>query len=377
MELHSRMKITFLLTLAVTHVLNQRDMGVKLLAGPSQPRNRNSMASNRPQSTYEDDLLRILIDLGPEGIRQFQEYYDRRNCQGRRMTDHDVAMSMFLENAKELEAIAEDRALALASARDPHLEGKETTPGGPNPSRVHRIRKWGRRFVSLLNTWAHTPVVPTTLAAPVPGIRQMSPPTTILARSATSIHVATPAVPNMRRVPSPTTESTNVAVPTVPDTTIPARSTTPTTDAAIPAVPDIRPTCHVCLVCQDPIQGPKIQAPCGHYYDIPCIASLFQSATGDESLYPPRCCKQIIPFSHVQPHLPRTLVTHFQEKSREFSTLNRVYCAQESCSRFLGPQTETTSWAAVYYCPSPNCRTSTCGSCKGRYDGWMHMCRQD
>lgn len=139
-----------------------------------------------------------------------------------------------------MEAIAEDRALALASARDPHLEGKETAPSGPNPSRVHRIQKWGRRFVSLLNTWAHTPVVPTTLAAPVPGIRQMSPPTTILARSATSIHVATPAVPNMRRVPSPTTESTNVAVPTAPDTTIPARSTTPTTDAAIPAVPDIR-----------------------------------------------------------------------------------------------------------------------------------------
>lgn len=342
------------------------------------------MASNRPRSAYEDDLFRILTDPGPEGIRQFQEYYGRRNCQGRRMTDHDVAMSMFLENANELDVIAEDRTLALGLAGDPHLEGKETTPGGSNPPRVHRIRKWGRRFVSLLNTWARTPVVPTTLAAPVPGIRQLSPPTTTLARSATSIHVATPVVPDMRRVPSPTTESTNVAVSSGPDTrqvpfptTIPARSTTPTTDAAIPTVPDIRSSCHVCVACQNPIQGPKIQAPCGHYYDIPCIASLFRSATGDESFYPPRCCKQIIPFSHVHPHLPRTLVTHFQEKSREFSTLDRVYCAQESCSRFLGPRTETTSWAAVYYCPSPNCRTSTCGRCKGRYDGWMHTCQLD
>ncbi|KAI6138444.1 hypothetical protein EDD17DRAFT_394987 [Pisolithus thermaeus] len=358
-------------------------------AGPSQPRNRDLTASDRPRSAYEDDLFRILTNLGPDGTRQYQEYYDRRTRQGRRMTDHDVAMSVFLENAKDLEAIEEDRTLALAVTRDPHLEDKETTFGGPNPPRVHRMRAWGRRFVSLLNTWARTPVVPTTRVLPVPDMRRVSPPTTTPVWSATSINADTPAVPGVGRVPSPTivpalsTASTNVAMSAVPDTrqmpfptTIPGRSTT-STNAAIPAVLDTRPTCRVCIVCQDPVQGPGIRAPCGHYYDIPCIIDLFQSATCDESLYPPRCCKQNIPFFQVQPHFPRALMTQFREKSREFSTLNRVYCAQQTCSRFLGPRTDTTSGTAVYCCPSPNCKTSTCGSCKGRYDGWMHTCRQD
>ncbi|KAI6126685.1 hypothetical protein F5141DRAFT_1248096, partial [Pisolithus sp. B1] len=113
------------------------------------------------------------------------------------------------------------------------------------------------------------------------------------------------------------------------------------------------------------------------YYDIPCITDLFQSSTRDESLYPPRCCRQNIPFSQVQPHFSRDLVTQFQEKSRELGTLNRVYCARQTCSRFLGPLTETLFGVTVYDCSAPNCGTRTCASCRGQYDGWTHTCRRD
>ncbi|KAI6006746.1 hypothetical protein EDC04DRAFT_2582872, partial [Pisolithus marmoratus] len=132
-----------------------------------------------------------------------------------------------------------------------------------------------------------------------------------------------------------------------------------------------------CVICQDPVHGSEIRAPCGHYYDIPCITDLFQSATRDESLYPPRCCRQDIPLSQVQPHLSRDLLTQFQEKSREFGTLNRVYCARQTCSRFLGPLTETMFGVKVYDCSAPDCGTRTCANCRGQYDGWMHTCRQD
>ncbi|KAG6332880.1 hypothetical protein ID866_6215 [Astraeus odoratus] len=75
--------------------------------------------------------------------------------------------------------------------------------------------------------------------------------------------------------------------------------------------------------------------------------------------------------------MSRQLATEFREKGREFGTLNRVYCAQQTCSRFLGPLTEGPFGPATYDCPAPGCTTRTCARCRGRYDGWLHICRQD
>ncbi|KAI6006745.1 hypothetical protein EDC04DRAFT_974763 [Pisolithus marmoratus] len=312
---------------------------------PPRPRSRGSTASDGAQSTYEDDLLRILTRLGPEGTNQLREYYERRNCQGRQMTDHEVAMSMLLQNARVLEGIEEDRVFALALDRALYLEDEAVMPmvegtirDQPNPPRprntpttaVNLIRRgdniawgtqpWGEWVASIFN----------------------------------ELFVA------------PQTSTTRAATPVAPTQQDPPPATTPA-----------RPTGHVCVICDHPVHGSEIRAPCGHYYDIPCIINLFQSAARDETLYPPHCCNQNIPFPQVQPHLSHELVTEFQEKSKEYETLNRVYCVQKTCSRFLGPLTNTASEVAVYTCPALECGTSTCGSCRGRYDGCAHTCRQD
>jgi len=65
------------------------------------------------------------------------------------------------------------------------------------------------------------------------------------------------------------------------------------------------------------------------------------------------------------------------EKSREFSTLNRVYCASPRCSQFLGPCVKRMAWLAlgqeVYKC---SCGTSTCSMCKKAHEaGVKHSCR--
>ncbi|KAI6142589.1 hypothetical protein BKA82DRAFT_742921 [Pisolithus tinctorius] len=138
-----------------------------------------------------------------------------------------------------------------------------------------------------------------------------------------------------------------------------------------------RPTGHICVICRDAIHGSEFRAPCGHYYDIPCITDLLRTATHDESLFPPRCCRQNIPFDEVQSHLSRALVTEFREKSKEFGTLSRVYCARQTCSRFLGPLTQTTSGTTVYNCPAPHCGTRTCANCRGQYNEATHTCRHD
>ncbi|OAX38150.1 hypothetical protein K503DRAFT_183938 [Rhizopogon vinicolor AM-OR11-026] len=145
----------------------------------------------------------------------------------------------------------------------------------------------------------------------------------------------------------------------------------PTTARARP-----RATGHDCVICQDPIFKPEVRAPCGHFYDISCITDLFQAAARDESLYPPRCCRQIIPLPRVQPHLTQALLTEFELKGREFGTLKRVYCASPSCSRFLGPLYEGF-FAKIFTCPSPTCITTTCGKCRARYEGRGHQCAAD
>lgn len=135
-------------------------------------------------------------------------------------------------------------------------------------------------------------------------------------------------------------------------------------------------TGHNCVACQDPIIGAEVRAPCGHFYDIGCITDLYQAATKDESLFPPRCCRTPILFSHVKPHLSADLIKLFDEKTLEFGTLKRVYCASPACSRFLGPQRE--GWfTSTLICPANNCTTRTCSGCKAavEYGFGRHTCK--
>ncbi|KAF8553220.1 hypothetical protein OG21DRAFT_1274303 [Imleria badia] len=139
-----------------------------------------------------------------------------------------------------------------------------------------------------------------------------------------------------------------------------------------------RPTGHNCVICQDPIFGAEIRAPCGHYYGIDCVTDLFQSATRDETLFPPRCCRQNIPLAQVQLHLSQALVMTFQQKQVEFTTLKRVYCSAPTCSHFLGPLSEGAFASKVYTCPALGCERRTCGKCREQHSGdWTHACRPD
>lgn len=108
------------------------------------------------------------------------------------------------------------------------------------------------------------------------------------------------------------------------------------------------------------------------------MTDLFQAATRDESLFPPRCCRHPISFETVRPHLTADLVALFAEKQKEFGTLKRVYCANLPCSRFLGPQ-KNGFFVSPIRCPSPGCGTNTCPSCKAKVgDGeWWHECKAD
>ncbi|CAE6381795.1 unnamed protein product [Rhizoctonia solani] len=53
-----------------------------------------------------------------------------------------------------------------------------------------------------------------------------------------------------------------------------------------------------CVICADSTTQ-AYQAPCGCFYDRQCLRELFDKATIDESLFPPRCCSQQISFAQL------------------------------------------------------------------------------
>lgn len=114
-----------------------------------------------------------------------------------------------------------------------------------------------------------------------------------------------------------------------------------------------------CVFCREIIDGAEILAPCGHFWDVVCLAELFRAATKDESLYPPRCCQRPFSVSQVKPHLDSELAAAFDRKSLEFSTADRVYCHRPTCSSFLGPATSIPSSQECW-----QCWAQTCGRCK-------------
>ncbi|EJD42218.1 hypothetical protein AURDEDRAFT_89751 [Auricularia subglabra TFB-10046 SS5] len=113
-----------------------------------------------------------------------------------------------------------------------------------------------------------------------------------------------------------------------------------------------------CTACGSRIRGRSLRAPCDHVYDAACISDLFEASMTDESLFPPRCCRQEIPVDSVRALISASLLQRFEAKATELRTLRRVYCANASCSRFLGAQTDV---AASLACPA--CATTTCSAC--------------
>ena len=74
-------------------------------------------------------------------------------------------------------------------------------------------------------------------------------------------------------------------------------------------------------------------------------------------MFPPRCCGERIPLSLVEQYLSENVLEELHEKIQEFSTLNRLYCSNTSCARFLGSVEKTPIRKLC------RCGTTTCAAC--------------
>ncbi|TKA66135.1 hypothetical protein B0A49_07074 [Cryomyces minteri] len=115
---------------------------------------------------------------------------------------------------------------------------------------------------------------------------------------------------------------------------------------------------HHCVVCQEGKEAIHV-VPCQHEYCLECLEELFRISMTDESLFPPRCCRQPIPLHTVAAFLPAHLVPIFETKKVEFGTVNRTYCSSPACSAFIHAQAIDGD---VAKCQA--CSTTTCVICK-------------
>lgn len=115
-----------------------------------------------------------------------------------------------------------------------------------------------------------------------------------------------------------------------------------------------------CIACGEAAGSSRMtRSSCSHEYCPDCLTQLFRAATTDESLFPPRCCKQPIPIEPSQTHLPVDPVTKFKAKEIEYSTPNRTYCHETTCSTFIPPTSIQGDTATC-----PDCAAQTCVFCK-------------
>lgn len=116
-----------------------------------------------------------------------------------------------------------------------------------------------------------------------------------------------------------------------------------------------------CISCTDGYLSTEMaKCPCSHHYCRECFDNLIRQASIDETLFPPRCCRQRIPLDDYEDFLPAETVRQFKEKEVEFSTSKRLYCHRPTCSAFVPPEMIEDDVATC-----SQCGAKTCALCKG------------
>jgi hypothetical protein len=114
-----------------------------------------------------------------------------------------------------------------------------------------------------------------------------------------------------------------------------------------------------CLICDNSFQSYHIATLlCGHKFCDNCLVFLFQQSLVDETLFPPKCCKPISP-DLVADFLTPELIQKHYEKKLELQTIDRTYCSDLQCNKFIPPNIMSSG---VGVCKA--CWKRTCLTCK-------------
>ncbi|KAL3479213.1 hypothetical protein BJX99DRAFT_268635 [Aspergillus californicus] len=117
-----------------------------------------------------------------------------------------------------------------------------------------------------------------------------------------------------------------------------------------------------CVACRERNDFVNVaRFPCQHEYCRSCLEDLFKASMTDESLFPPRCCRQPIKMNIARIFLKSDLVEQYEKKKIEFETPNRTYCYSSQCCAFI-----STAHINGEVATCPDCGHTTCTNCKAR-----------
>ncbi|KAI0735373.1 hypothetical protein C8Q76DRAFT_712045 [Earliella scabrosa] len=290
------------------------------------------------------DDISLLSLLAACSLEDADDIRGRRKgkARGGPLSDEELALELFAEEARTLEILAQDMLLARS------------------------IDRAIREDVVLLDAYARTEEMERSDREIARAIAEGRPPPT---RTATPVQTVSP------EAAAPAAAFANVTATTSSSNRSSVTSSIlfmgpSSSSKKLPNKSRVR--LESCVICRDDIQGPVIHAPCGDAYDIECLVDLFRAAMVDESLFPPACCRQQFDIATVRPYLSRDLSALYDKKAVEFRTKNRVYCHRPTCSTFLG---EATTSASNLYCVE--CWAQTCGHCKKAAHSILTRCESE
>lgn len=142
-------------------------------------------------------------------------------------------------------------------------------------------------------------------------------------------------------------------------TTTAADATPQTAPAPAPAPPPLNPECSVCFDCFAPKK--LIHLSCSDRWCIDCLKIAFLEAAKDESIYPPKCCRQIIPFSVIKGHMSAKQRREYEDAEQERAARDMIYCADANCRKLIFPQDVKADRAEI---PCRACGAVTCTVCQ-------------
>lgn len=95
---------------------------------------------------------------------------------------------------------------------------------------------------------------------------------------------------------------------------------------------------HECAACLGQFYEVElITASCSHRYCDGCIVRLLETSLTDEKLFPPRCCRQVLPLEEARCFINDATWERYIEKEIEHNDHARTYCSNPACSRYILP----------------------------------------
>jgi len=118
-----------------------------------------------------------------------------------------------------------------------------------------------------------------------------------------------------------------------------------------------------CVACMEKsrlLQRAPVE--CAHVWCRDCLQKLFRASFTDESLFPPKCCGNILEPNAVRINLTGDIIKQYDIRKKEMEDPNRTYCSRENCSAYIDQENVYNDCARC-----PDCTAKTCVTCKGAY----------